>query len=134
VPNLHHEDPEWAAKADRIINNLAAERGVAAPLAAQVAAAKQTLPVMAPSGTLHQIPRERWLAAVGKALAGLEDVVAMKLWSEAMTDPLAHAREVDDALAHQAEQLIAGRMLQLAGPPEPEPEPGATEPEDAALV
>jgi hypothetical protein len=41
------------------------------------------------------------------------------------------AREHDDALAHEAEMLAEGRALQLAGPPEPEPEPGATEPEDA---
>ena len=102
-------------------------------LAQQVAQAKETLPVVAPSGTLHHIPRERWLAAIGRAVGGLEDAMAMKGWSEAMEEHLATARALDDALAHQAEQVIAGRIFELAGPPEPEPdEPGATEPEDAA--
>jgi hypothetical protein len=99
-------------------------------LAAEVAAARATLPVVAPSGTLHQVPRDRWLAAIGRAVGGLEDALAMRGWSEAMEEHLATARALDDALAHQAEQVIAGRIFELAGPPDAEPEPGATEPED----
>jgi hypothetical protein len=99
-------------------------------LAAEVAAAKATLPVIAPSGTLHQVPRERWLAAIGKAVGGLEDAMAMKGWSDAMSEHLGTARALDDALAHQAEQIIAGRIFELAGPPDAEPEPGAVEPEE----
>jgi hypothetical protein len=99
-------------------------------LAAEVAAARATLPVIAPSGTLHQVPRERWLAAIGKAVGGLEDAMAMKGWSDAMSEHLGTARALDDALAHQAEQIIAGRIFELAGPPDAEPEPGAVEPEE----
>lgn len=104
-------------------------------LAEQVLQAKATLPVIAPAtGVEHAIPPGRWLQAISKALGGLEDPMAMRLWAEAMVPHLAAAAEHDDALAHQAEMLIAGRMLELAGPPEPEPEelePGSTEPEDA---
>lgn len=121
VENLHREGQR------------SPEVSPAPTLAAEVAAARSTLPVIAPSGTLHQVPRDRWLAAIGKAVGGLEDAMALKGWSEAMEEHMATARALDDALAHQAEQVIAGRIFELAGPPEPEP--GATEPEDdAALV
>lgn len=101
-------------------------------LSQEVAAAQVTLPVLAPSGALHRLAPNRWLVAISRALGGLEDVAAMRTWSEAMVEHLAAAREHDDALAHQAEMLIAGRMLELAGPPDAEPdEPGAVEPDEA---
>jgi hypothetical protein len=118
VPNLHREGQR------------SPEVSPGPTLAAEVAAARATLPVIAPSGTLHQVPRERWLAAIGKALGGLEDAMAMKGWSDAMAEHLGTARALDDALAHQAEQIIAGRIFELAGPPDAEPEPGAVEPEE----
>jgi hypothetical protein len=84
------------------------------------------------SAQVVQVPRDRWLVAISRAVGGLEDAMAMKLWAEAMEGPLGDVRALDDALAHQAEQVIAGRIFELAGPPDEEPEPGATEPEDAA--
>lgn len=128
---------EFDAPEPRQVENLARDEPhprPPPPLAAEVAAAKLTLPVIAPSGTLHQVPRERWVAAITKAVAGLEDAMAMKGWSEAMEEHLGTARALDDALAHQAEQVIASRIFQLAGPPEEEPEPGATEPDEEVLA
>jgi hypothetical protein len=107
------------------VPNLAAERSITRPtrtLTDEVAAARVTLPVIAPTGTLHQVPKERWLAAVGKALGGLESVAAVQGWCEAMRPNMNAVRAIDDALAHQAEQLAEGRALDLAGPPEPEPD------------
>ena len=74
----------------------------------------------------------RWLVAISRALGGLEDAVALKGWAAEMEPHFDVAREHDDALAHQGEMLVAGRMLEMAGPPDAEPdEPGSTEPEDA---
>lgn len=89
-----------------------------------------TFPVLAPSGQLHQVSPARWLAAVGKAVAGMEDAAALNQWCLAMVPHIAAVREVDDALAHQAEQLVDGRAAYFRGPPQDEP--GATEPEDVA--
>ena len=70
------------------------------------------------------------MAAIGRAIGGMEDAAALNQWCLAMVPHIAAVREVDDALAHQAEQLAEGRAVQLAGPPQDEP--GATEPEDVA--
>lgn len=92
-----------------------------APLAVAVAAAQVKLPVVSPAGAVHQIPRDRWLAAVGKALGGLEDSAALHGWCSAMVVHFGTVREIDEELAHAGEQLAEGRMVDLAGPPDEEP-------------
>lgn len=99
-------------------------------LAEQVAVAAIKLPIIAPSGALHMVPATRWLASLEKALGGLEDTAAVHRWCAEMRPHSVTVGEHDDALMHMAEQLIAGRLTQLAGPPDEEPEPGSTEPED----
>lgn len=101
------------------------------PLAAAVAAAKATLPIVSPRTTKEvQVPASRYLESVERALAQLEDAGALNKWCLSMVSCLAEVRAFDDALAHQTEMLAEGRALQLAGPPDEEPEPGATEPEE----
>jgi hypothetical protein len=115
VPNLHLDEPPPPET-----------------LTAAVAQATATLPIISPKTTKEvQVPASRYLDAINRALAQLEDAGALNVWCMSMVDCIAKVREHDDALAHQAEMLAEGRALQLAGPPEPEPEPGATEPEDA---
>jgi hypothetical protein len=118
----------------RTVQNTAPPDPPAPPktLTAQVADAKATLPIVSPkTAQVVNVPVARWLDAIGRALAQLEDAGALNRWCEMMMPCIGTARELDDALAHEAEQLAEGRALQLAGPPEPEPEPGATEPEEA---
>jgi hypothetical protein len=122
-------EPEQAAE-PRDVPNLAQQEPPRPTLSAEVAAAQVRLPVLAPSGQVHQVPRERYLVAIRKALAGLEDAGALTQWCLSMVPLLATVREVDDGLAHEAEQLAEGRAADLAGPPEEEP--GAVEPEEVA--
>ena len=100
--------------------------------AAAVAAAQVKLPVIAPSGALHEVPKERWLAAIGKALGGMEDAAALNKWCRMMVPFLGQVRALDDGLAHEAEMLAEGRALELAGPPQDEP--GATEPDEEVVA
>ena len=107
----------------------------ATPLAAAVQQAQRTYPILAPSGAVHQIPPGRWLVAVTRALAGLEDAAALRQWRAAMGPHLLDMSGGDDdtaqTLALDADRMIAARLAELS-PPEPEeqPEPGSTEPDD----
>lgn len=129
-----------APQEPRQVENLAEPKPITRPtrtpdtLSEEVGKARATLPVIAPATmATHYIAPGRWLQAITKALGGLEDAAALKLWAAEMEPCFDAAREHDDALAHQGEMLVAGRMLELAGPPDAEPdEPGASEPEDVA--
>lgn len=131
------EAQDYQPEPARDVPNLAAAHprppppaGSMRELAGEVIAARQTFPVIAPSGVAHQIPRARYLDAIRKALAGMEDVLALQGWRAAMQPHLAAVHAADAELGHAAEQEIAGRGTQLAGPPLDEEEPGATEPEE----
>jgi hypothetical protein len=117
----------------RTVPNTAPPPAPPKTLTEQVAQAKTTLPIVSPKTTKEvQVPASRYLDAIGRALAQLEDAGALNRWCEMMVPCIAQVRAHDDALAHSAEMAAEGRALQLAGPPddEPEVEPGAVEPEE----
>lgn len=103
-----------------------APRPPATPLADAVAAAGATLPILAPSGTLHQVPAARWLAGVTRALAGLEDAPAVRAWSKEMNRIIGDIHATDPEMAEAGDRMIALRLAELS-PPEPE----AADPADA---
>ncbi|MBR0682775.1 AAA family ATPase [Roseomonas eburnea] len=93
--------------------------GGAAPPAAP---ADDQLPLLAPDGRLVAVRKAVWLAAIGKALGGLEDLSAVSQWRAAMGPHLGSIAEAGDAdLVRQAEDLIERRRASFA-----DDHPGAT--------
>jgi len=94
-------------------------REVASTVVASEPAAvpEDMLPILAPDGTLKQVVPGRWLAAVGKALAIMEDAAAVLAWRAAMGPHLAAVAEADDIKTHEADRLISERLAELAGEP-----------------
>jgi hypothetical protein len=111
------EAQDMPTEAPRDVPNLAAEPPAPAP--------RDTLPILAPSGAVHQVPPGRWLAAVTRALAGLESAEAVREWRKAMGPHVAGVYERDEAMAMEADTLIQARLDQLDPP-----EPGAVEPDE----
>ena len=83
------------------------------------------LPIIAPSGDLKSVPPGRWLTAVARALALLEDRPAVLAWRQAMGPHIAAIAEQDDLKAHEADRLIEHRLEELAGPLDEQREPGS---------
>ena len=97
----------------RDVPNLAAEPAPR-PLADEYAAIKaDTLPILSPSGGLHQVPRGRWLESVRRALAGLEDAGAVTAWRKEMAAHVAAVAERDDVMASEADTMIVERLSEL---------------------
>ena len=99
-------------------------------VAAEVIAEKTGLPIIAPDTSTRRVSPGRYLDKLREALARMESTAALNQWCLAMAPCIGEVRAYDDGLAHEAEQIIQGRAVQLAGPPQDEP--GATEPEDVA--
>jgi len=90
------------------------------PLKDAAPAATPKLPVVAPSGALVQVPEAKWLEAVKKALAGLEDAEAVRAWRRDMGAHIGAVAESDDIKAAEADRLIEARLAELQ-PVEREP-------------
>lgn len=71
-------------------------------------------PVLRPDMTIANKLASRWLAGVGAALAGLEDVDAVRAWRSAMGPLIASVSEQDEFKATEAERLIEDRLAELA--------------------
>jgi hypothetical protein len=76
---------------------------------------RDTLPVLAPSGTLHQVPTGKWLGAVTKSLAGLESASAVRGWRTSMQLHLQAAHARDEDMAIEAMRLTDEREADLTG-------------------
>jgi hypothetical protein len=74
---------------------------------------RDTLPVLAPSGTLHRVAAGKWLGAVTKALAGLESASAVRGWRVSMQQHLQAAHARDEDMAMEAIRLIDEREADL---------------------
>lgn len=103
----------------RFVQNTAPAEPPARPLAAAVAEAQATEAILAPSGALVQVPVGRWLAAVARALAQLEDAEAVRVWRQSMGQHIAAVCERDDAMAMEADRMISERIEALTPAAEP---------------
>lgn len=75
---------------------------------------EEPMAVVHPSTTkVVAIAPAHWLANVGKALARLEDAVAVRAWRAAMGEHIAAVAERDDFMASEAERLIEARLAEL---------------------
>lgn len=83
-------------------------------------AAPSGWPVLAPDESLKEVPPDRWIAAVSKALRLLTSADAVRAWRQAMGPHIASIAEQDDLKAMEADRLIEERLADLA-PPEREP-------------
>lgn len=79
----------------------------------QAPPAEDMLPVLAPDGTLKHVPAGKWLAAVGRALALLEDAAAVRSWRAEMGPHIANVAEVNDVRAAEADRLIEDRLAEF---------------------
>jgi hypothetical protein len=111
----------------RAVPNMAQAEPPARPLSEAVTEAAVKYGILAPSGAVHQVPPGRWLAAVQRALAGLESAEAVRAWRQEMGQHVSAVFERDDAMAMEADKLIGERLEDL----EPDPA-GAGEAEDVA--
>lgn len=103
----------------RFVQNTAPADPPARPLAAAIAEAQATEAILAPSGALVQVPVGRWLAAVARALAQLEDAEAVRVWRQSMGQHIAAVCERDDAMATEADRMISERIEALTPAAEP---------------
>lgn len=75
--------------------------------------AEDMLPVLAPDGSPKHVPAGKWLAAVGRALALLEDAAAVRSWRAEMEPHIATVAKADNIKAGEADRLIAGRLAEF---------------------
>jgi hypothetical protein len=106
--DMHEPSPTTAEP--REVPNLHVE----ATLRAATEDVRKPMPILAPaSGALHQVPINRWLDAVRKALAGLESAAAVRTWRAAMGPHLGEIHQAQAALVAKAEALIDEREADL---------------------
>jgi len=100
VPNLHVEPPR-------------PQQGPLPPTPA--APAPTGFPLIAPDGRTLRFSQGVWLQKVGMALAKLADAKAVRLWRDAMREPLQTVHGLDADMAMEALRMIDEREADLTG-------------------